>query len=150
MYTISMAAIEPPARTFDALPEALEAIGDRWSLLIVNCLLAGARRFGDLQAEIEGISPNVLSGRLRRLTDFGIVTAEPYTERPPRFAYELTAAGHDLAGPLQLLAGWAARHHGGGEVPIHEACGTALEIGWYCPACREPVGPEAEDELGYA
>jgi DNA-binding HxlR family transcriptional regulator len=136
--------------TSAGLSEALAAVGDRWSMLIVESLLAGPRRFGDLQQDVEGIASNVLSARLRKLAEHGLITAEPYSERPPRFSYELTDAGRELAEPLRMLAGWGSRHADGVQRPVHSACGTALEVGWYCPSCREPVEPEAEEELDYA
>jgi DNA-binding HxlR family transcriptional regulator len=132
------------------LSEALGAIGDRWSMLVVEALLGGAKRFGDLQDEIDGIAPNVLSARLRKLAELGLISAHPYSDRPPRYSYELTDAGRELEGPLRLLAAWADRHSRGGP-PRHEACGTALEIAWYCPACREVLAdPADESELHYA
>src|ERR671911_845455 len=92
------------------LAAALEAVGDRWTLLLVEALLDGPRRFGDLQEALEGIAPNVLTQRLRRLEGEGLVVAQPYSQRPPRFVYELSAAGNELAGALRLLAHWGARH----------------------------------------
>ena len=136
--------------TSAGLSEALAAVGDRWSMLIVEALLAGPRRFGDLQEEVGGIASNVLSARLRKLTEHGLVAAETYSDRPPRFSYELTDAGRELAEPLRLLSGWGSRHAEGTERPTHASCGTALEVGWYCPACREPVEPDADEELDYA
>ena len=113
-------------------------VGDRWKLLIVAALLDGPRRFGELATAIDGIAPNVLSQRLRRLEEDRLVLAVPYSDRPARFLYELTAAGHDLAGVLRLLAGWGARH-ADGEPLRHASCGTPLETRWYCPTCREPT-----------
>src|SRR5437588_1952278 len=75
-----------------ALSEALAIVGDRWTLLVVAALLDGPRRFGELQAEIASIAPNVLSQRLRHLEQNGLLVARPYSQRPPRFAYELTAS----------------------------------------------------------
>jgi DNA-binding HxlR family transcriptional regulator len=132
------------------LAHALEAVGDRWTLVIVATLLDGPRRFGELQDEIEGIAPNVLSSRLRKLEDEGLVVAEPYCERPPRFVYELTEPGRALSGPLRQLAQWGARRRGGAEQPVHEACGTPLDAAWYCPTCQEPVRDEDAGELHYA
>ena len=60
----------------DPLAAALDAVGDRWTLLIVESLLDGPRRFGDLQEELSRIAPNVLSQRLRRLEGEGVV-AQP-------------------------------------------------------------------------
>ena len=126
------------------LAEALAAVGDRWTLLVVEGLLPGALRFNELQERIEGIAPNILSNRLRRLEQDGLVLAQPYSERPPRFVYELTAAGRELAGALRLLADWGARHSGA-EGVVHSACGTALEARWYCPTCDETVDQPDED-----
>ena len=106
------------------LAAALDSVGDRWTLLIVGALLDGPRRFGDLQEQLPGIAPNVLRRRLRRLEGEGLVLAQPYSERPQRFVYELTASGHELAGALRLLADWGARYREGAEPPRHEACGT--------------------------
>ena len=132
-----------------ALAEALATVGDRWTLLIVACLLAGARRFGELQRELGGIAPNVLSSRLRRLTEQRLVVAEPYSRRPERFVYELTEAGRGLAGPLRLLTHWGARQTGSAPA-VHAACGNPLEAVWYCPTCSEPVADDEAEELDYA
>src|SRR6187200_3675516 len=131
------------------LAAALDSVGDRWALLVVEALLDGPRRFGDLQEDLSGIAPNVLSGRLRRLEGEGVVVAEPYSERPPRYVYELTAAGAELAGALRLLADWGARHREA-EPVRHEACGTALEARWYCPTCDAGVEDPAEAGVHFA
>lgn len=132
------------------LAAALASVGDRWTLLIVAALLDGPRRFGDLEGEVSGIAPNVLTQRLRRLEEEGLAIAQPYSERPPRYVYELSEAGRGLAGVLRLLADWGARHSGA-EPPRHAACGTPLEALWYCPTCETPVGPaEGGEDLHYA
>jgi DNA-binding HxlR family transcriptional regulator len=126
------------------LAHALDRIGDRWTLLIVDALQEGPKRFGDLADEL-GIAPNILTQRLRRLEREALVVARPYQERPPRFAYELTAAGAELGGALRLLSDWGARH-GDGEAPRHEVCGTPLEVRWWCAACEEVVDdPDTEE-----
>jgi DNA-binding HxlR family transcriptional regulator len=130
------------------LGEALAAVGDRWTLLIVEALLEGPRRFGELEEAVEGIAPNILTQRLRRLERDGLVVAHPYSERPRRFAYELTEGGRELAGALRLLAQWGARHSDA-EPVRHAACGTALEARWYCPTCEESVD-DPEGEVHYA
>jgi DNA-binding HxlR family transcriptional regulator len=128
-----------------ALAAALASVGDRWTLLVISALLDGPRRFGDLQDEVTGIAPNVLTQRLRRLETEGLVIAQPYSEHPPRFVYELSEAGRGLAGVLRLLADWGARHSGA-EPPRHAVCGTPLEAVWYCPTCEAPADPEGADE----
>jgi len=127
------------------LAAALERVGDRWSLLLVEALLPGPRRFNELGEAVSGIAPNILADRLRRLESERIVSATPYSERPPRFAYALTAEGHELAGALRLLADWGSRVSRESEPLRHAACGTPVEARWYCPTCDRPVeGQEAE------
>jgi DNA-binding HxlR family transcriptional regulator len=134
------------AEASSPLADALGSVGDRWTLQVVAALLDGPRRFGDLQEELPAIAPNVLTSRLRQLEAESLVVAQPYSERPPRFVYELTAAGRELAGALRLLADWGARHREGSEGPRHAACGTPLEAAWYCPTCERPVSePDSED-----
>jgi DNA-binding HxlR family transcriptional regulator len=132
------------------LAAALERVGDRWTLLVVAALLDGPRRFGDLQAEIGGIAPNILTSRLRDLERESLVIAQPYCERPPRYVYELSDAGRGLAGVLRLLADWGARRSDASEPRRHAACGSALEARWYCPTCERPVEDEAGEDLHYA
>jgi DNA-binding HxlR family transcriptional regulator len=133
-----------------ALAEALDAVGDRWTLLVVEALLDGARRFNDLQEQVPGIAPNILTERVRRLEREGLAVATPYSERPPRYVYELTAAGRELADALRMLSDWGARHTGGLDPARHEACGTPLEVRWYCPTCEEPVDEPGESGLHFA
>ena len=75
---------------------AVIAVGDRWTLLLVAALLEAPRRFNELQADLAGIVPNVLTQHLRHLEGEGIVPAQRYSERPPRFLYELTSSGREL------------------------------------------------------
>lgn len=140
-----MAAM-PSSETPSALEQALERVGDRWSLLLVDALLDGPRRFNELQESVSGIAPNILSDRLRRLEREGVLVARPYSDRPPRMEYTLTAAGHDLAGALRLLADWGARRSDHAEPIRHSLCGTPLEARWYCPTCSELVDDRAADE----
>ena len=117
----------------------MSRVGDRWALLVVNALLDGPKRFGELHEDVAGIAPNILSQRLKSLERAGVVLARPYSQRPPRFAYELTASGRELAGALRLLAQWGSAE-GGDEGGLHHpACGTALEARWWCPTCERPV-----------
>jgi DNA-binding HxlR family transcriptional regulator len=132
------------------LAAALDSVGDRWTLLIVEALLDGPQRFGDLQERLERIAPNVLSQRLRRLESERLVVAQPYSERPQRFVYELTASGHELAGALRLLADWGARQGDSAEPPRHDACGTPVEARWWCPTCEQPVDEDATGGLHFA
>lgn len=138
---------DPPVKAHDSpLAAALQRVGDRWSLLLVEALLGGPRRFGELAEAVPGIAPNILSDRLRRLEHERVVRATPYSERPPRFSYELTPEGAELAGALRLLADWGARVSADAEPLRHAACGTPLEARWFCPTCaRDVEGTEADE-----
>jgi DNA-binding HxlR family transcriptional regulator len=133
------------------LDAALSAVGDRWSLLVVDALLAGPLRFGELEAAVDGIATNVLTQRLRRLEQVRVVVARPYSQRPRRAAYELTAAGGRLAGALRLLTQWGfEREPGATTTPPHAPCGTPLEARWWCPTCDRCVDDPGEPPLSYA
>ena len=123
---------------------ALERIGDRWTLLVVDALLDGPRRFNELQQAVPGIAPNVLSQRLRHLEREALVVARPYSQRPPRFEYALTGAGRELVGALRLLADWGARGAPDAEPLTHARCGTPVEARWWCPTCAEIVDEPEE------
>jgi len=136
-----MAQREDPS---SPLAEALARVGDRWTLLVVEALLDGPRRFNDLLGQLPGIAANILSERLKRLEREGLLVARPYSDRPPRAAYQLTAEGRELAGALRLLAYWGAGHTDPAQAPRHPACGTPIEARWYCPTCDQLVDHEPQ------
>jgi DNA-binding HxlR family transcriptional regulator len=131
-------------------------MGDRWSFLVVEALLDGPRRFGELEAALPGIAANILTDRLRRLEQAGIVVTRRYAERPVRLAYGLSQDGQELAGVLRLLAAWGSRAAGieggqsAGEGLRHLACGSLLEAHWYCPMCARVVDDDEGSSLRYA
>jgi DNA-binding HxlR family transcriptional regulator len=142
-YDPAMAASQTP------LAAALERVGDRWSLLLIEALLGGPRRFGELSETISGIAPNILSERLKRLEGERIVRATPYSERPPRFTYALTDEGLELAGVLRLLADWGSRGSAHAEPMRHAACGTPVEARLWCPTCARSLDEPEADELRF-
>jgi DNA-binding HxlR family transcriptional regulator len=131
------------------LAAALERVGDRWSLLLIEALLDGPRRFGELSETVSGIAPNILADRLRRLESERVVRAAPYSERPPRFTYALTDEGLELAGVLRLLADWGARGSSEAEPMRHGSCGTPVEARLWCPTCARSVEEPEADELRF-
>lgn len=144
--------MEMPAEEHRPLLHAADRVGDRWTLLVVDALLDGAKRFGQISEDVRGIAPNVLTKRLRQLESDGVVRSVPYSERPPRFVYELTDAGRELAGALALLASWGQRQRGAGQQragthAVHRTCGTSLEARLWCPTCDRPVDDPEADEL---
>ena len=131
------------------LAAAAAQVGDRWTLLIVESLLEGPLRFADF-AERIGIASNILTQRLKRLEQDAVVIAQPYSERPPRYEYELTASGRELAGALRMLADWGARHSEESDPLQHGACGTPLEARWYCPTCARAVDDDEASDVHFA
>jgi len=87
--------------------EILNQIGGKWTVLIINLLSHGPKRFGEIKREIGGISQKVLTATLRDLEMDGFVTRTVTPSIPPRVDYELTELGHDLQVPLKLLGAWA-------------------------------------------
>jgi DNA-binding HxlR family transcriptional regulator len=142
-YDPTMAAPHSP------LAAALERVGDRWSLLIIEALLPGSRRFGELTEQVDGIAPNILTDRLRRLETEQVIRAVPYSERPPRYSYALTAEGMELASALRLLADWGSRGSPHAEPLRHAACGTPVEARLWCPTCARTVDEHEADELRF-
>src|SRR5665811_1583126 len=142
-----------PGGSSSPLGAALDRVGDRWSLLLVERLLDGPARFNDLLTGVPGIAPNILSERLRRLERERVIHSFPYSARPVRMEYALTADGRDLASAVRLLADWGGRRPVDGEATHealrHDACGTPLEARWYCPTCERsiPDGEASEDRL---
>jgi DNA-binding HxlR family transcriptional regulator len=135
------------ATVTSGLDAAMARVGDRWTLLVVEALLVGPKRFSELQEDIPRLAPNVLTARLRRLEREGLVVADRYSDRPPRLEYRISDDGRELAGALRLLARWGSRETGGDvEGPHHRSCGTALEARWFCPTC-ERVTDQADDDL---
>lgn len=129
----------------NALDRAARLVGDRWSLLVLGALLDGDRRYGELLDQIPGISTNVLAQRLAGLEATRLVIAEPYSRRPPRMRYSLTADGRGLTTALAALSAWGAARTGDeAEVRLcHVTCGTPLEASWRCPTCDTEVDLQA-------
>jgi DNA-binding HxlR family transcriptional regulator len=78
-----------------SVARALEVLGDRWTLLVLRDAFSRVRRFEDFQRSL-GVARNVLTDRLGRLVDEGILKRVPYQERPVRFEYRLTEKGREL------------------------------------------------------
>jgi DNA-binding HxlR family transcriptional regulator len=88
---------------------ALEIVGERWTLLIVRDAFLGLRRFEEFQENL-GIARNVLTDRLNRLVDEGILERVRYRERPERHEYRLTRKGRDLQIALAGLRQWGDKY----------------------------------------
>src|SRR5438270_13466136 len=93
-----------------AVREVLNLVGDKWSLLLIQHLSAGPRRFSDLKRMVEGISQRMLTLTLRHLERDGLVSRTVYPTVPPRVDYELTPLGRTLREPVGALASWAGKN----------------------------------------
>lgn len=103
----SYAAEAEAIATDEALAAAAAQIGDRWSLLIVWSAGAGVSRFDDFHRDLN-VARNILSARLRRLVDLGILEKRPVREGARRKEYALTRKGLDLRNALQSLREWGS------------------------------------------
>jgi DNA-binding HxlR family transcriptional regulator len=99
-----------------SIARTLEIVGERWTLLIVRDAFLGLRRFDEFQASL-GIARNVLSDRLNRLVEAGVLERVRYSERPERYEYRLTRKGRELNVALAGLRQWGDRHLS--EKPSH-------------------------------
>ncbi|MFI8516377.1 winged helix-turn-helix transcriptional regulator [Streptomyces sp. NPDC085481] len=101
----------PRRRSYDqycAAARALDAVGDRWTLLIVRELLAGPRRYSDLHADLPGVSTDMLAGRLKDMESAELVTRRRLPPPASASVYELTDRGRELLPVLRALAAWGA------------------------------------------
>ncbi|MEV7140833.1 helix-turn-helix domain-containing protein [Streptomyces tauricus] len=100
-----------PRRSYDqycSAARALDAVGDRWTLLIVRELLAGPRRYTDLHADLPGVSTDVLASRLKDMERDGLTTRRRMPPPGAVYVYELTGRGRELLPVLQALGEWGA------------------------------------------
>ena len=92
------------------MARSLDIMGDRWTILVLRDLFRGLSKFGDILESLEGISPNLLADRLKRLEQRGIVERVFYSDHPPRAEYCLTEKGNELGPVIQALAEWGIRY----------------------------------------
>jgi DNA-binding HxlR family transcriptional regulator len=92
--------------------QILDRIGDTWSVLIIGSLADGPRRYSQLAARIDGVSPKMLTQTLRGLERDGIISRAVFPEVPPRVEYELTGLGGSLLGLVGEMSTWAEKHIG--------------------------------------
>jgi DNA-binding HxlR family transcriptional regulator len=110
------------------ISSTLDLLGDKWTLLVVRDLLfLRKRRFGEFLESPERIPTNILSDRLRRLEEHGVVEKRLYSPHPQRYEYHLTARGADLFPVLRAMAEWGLRNLPGTTAPPPEILQRAYE-----------------------
>ena len=127
-----------------SIARSLEVLGDRWTILIMRDAFMRVRRFEDFQRNL-GVARNVLTDRLGRLVEEGILERVAYQDRPARFEYRLTEKGIDLWPVMMSLLQWGDRHYPAQDGPPvlirHRDCGGELTSHLTCSACGAELGP---------
>ncbi|MGV9818341.1 winged helix-turn-helix transcriptional regulator [Nocardia xishanensis] len=128
-----------------SIARTLDAVGERWTPLILRDLFVGMTRFEDLRRDL-GIASNVLAARLETLRAHGIVESRVYQTNPVRREYLLTEKGRDLYPVLATLIAWGDKWSAGPEGPpvvsVHRACGRHTSGVVVCEECGEPLTAE--------
>lgn len=105
-------------RSVCPIANALDLVGDKWTLLVVRDLMfLGKRLYGELARSAEGIPSNILADRLKRLEKARLLTKRPYQHHPVRYEYRLSAKGADLLPILKEIIRWANKHIPGTAKP---------------------------------
>ncbi|MCM2417412.1 helix-turn-helix domain-containing protein [Streptomyces sp. RKAG293] len=136
----------------NAIAVALGLLGDEWTLLILRYALQGVRRYQDWHDRLP-ISNAVLTARLTRLTDMGLLVRDAYQQRPVRYAYQLTPRGREIWPVLVSIWGWEYRWVDAHSERLpwmrHRGCGRHMEPVMVCGGCEQPVRPrEVSSVLG--
>lgn len=127
-----------------SIARTLDVVGEWWTLLILRDVFRGTRRFDDFQASL-GLARSVLTARLSKLTESGVLERRAYSEHPPRYEYYLTEKGLGLFPVIVALIRWgdewAPTPAGPPAEFVHETCGNAGTPVLTCPHCRGDVTP---------
>lgn len=135
-----------------SIERALAIVGEKWTLLVLREAFSGVRRFADMQAAT-GAPRQVLSARLTRLVEEGLLRKVPYREpgQRQRDEYRLTQMGLDLYPTLIALMHWGDRHLAGQEGPpvilTHRGCGAVVEQHFRCAEGHQVAGPREVTRL---
>ncbi|HEU5475586.1 MAG TPA: helix-turn-helix domain-containing protein [Actinophytocola sp.] len=132
-------------RTYDqvcSVARTLEIVGERWTFLIIRDALLDVRRFDGFLSRL-GIARNVLTDRLNRLVENGILERVAYQERPLRYEYHLTTKGRELAPVIITMMEWGDRHladeAGPPRIAEHKDCAGHVVAQLACEECARPV-----------
>lgn len=125
-----------------SIARTLDVVGEWWTLLILRDAFRGTERFDDFHVSL-GMARSVLTARLKKLTDEGVLAKLPYSEHPPRYEYRLTEKGLALFPVIAALLRWGDDWAVGPAGPpvhvVHTTCGHAMHPALVCPHCRGEV-----------
>jgi DNA-binding HxlR family transcriptional regulator len=129
-----------------SVARSVAVIGDRWTLMILRDCFLGVRRFEDFERRL-GISRSIIADRLKLLVDEGVLSRQPYQDRPPRHEYRLTDKGLALHPVIMAIVHWGDVHYAGAAGPPlihrHKACGCDFVPVTTCSECGEAVTARA-------
>jgi len=132
-------------REASTIEKALALVGDRWTILLLRAAFRGIRRFDDFCSDL-GIARPILTARLRKLVDAGLMTKEQYQQHPPRYEYRLTPSAIALSPAIVALVRWGDEHLSTEQpatILVHAPCGTKLQQAFWCATCATTFGPTA-------
>jgi DNA-binding HxlR family transcriptional regulator len=128
-----------------SIARSLEVVGERWTLLIIRDLLLGSRRFEEFVENL-GVTRTVLTNRLGKLVDHGLLERHRYQQRPDRYEYLPTAKAHGLYPVIAALLLWGDEHYPHPAGPprrlVHHSCGGELEFNFQCRRCQAAPRPD--------
>jgi DNA-binding HxlR family transcriptional regulator len=129
-------AIDNDSHSFESI---VDIAGDRWNTMILACCFFGYKRYDDFHSLL-GIATNILSDRLKKLTDMGVLSKVLYQNAPKRFEYILTEKGKSLHQQTMVMRQWALDTLPPMPSPFvikHKNCGHDLEVALVCAWCKE-------------
>ncbi|HEY9410598.1 MAG TPA: helix-turn-helix domain-containing protein [Jiangellaceae bacterium] len=133
-----------------SIARATDLFGDAWTALIMRDVLVGVTKFDDLARDL-GLSRKVLSARLSRLVEEGVLIRRRYQEHPPRQDYQATDKGKELYPVLLALMDWGDRWYAGSDGPParirHLTCGEDTTAVAACARCGEPLTVDTTIQL---
>ena len=120
-----------------SIAKAIDLVGDRWSLMVLSGCFSGVCRFNQFESFL-GINRNLLSARLEKLVDAGLLERHLYNKNPQRYEYQLTDIARELRPIVTGLAAWAERHYTKDDAPftiVHKKCKQRVEVAIHCDTC---------------
>ncbi|GAK05058.1 transcriptional regulator, HxlR family [Geomicrobium sp. JCM 19037] len=132
------------------IAQTLNIVGDRWTLLIIHEILIGNKTFNDIKHNLETVSANLLSTRLKTLEAEGMVTSELYSKHPPRYQYALTEKGRALEPVFHAFLLWGRDHLDKCyKKLVDEQTGQEVSIGFFDRESGERIPSDQLQVLPY-
>ena len=132
------------------LARTLNILGDRWTMLVLHRIYKNINTFKELEEALDSIPTNILSDRLKLLTENGLISKELYSEHPPRYEYIITEKGKDFNHVFNSMIIWANKYlEDCNRTIVHKKCNNKVSIEYYCEECNEYFGEEGLSIVEY-